>query len=202
MAIPEFDERGLLPVGPVFASFDDELTFVGHDCSLAEIEDRFVHRYPQSHTRPALFNELRRLYEIARQHLDCLVIAVSGDFVTDRENASTLFVLLDVAGPDLDQLDSLALWLLNRLFHDSSWAFTEEDLTIQTGIMRSYPEDHPRHEAGRSERTLQRLLAGRPIPDIEVAGHVQFVDCERGWDSGTQEFEAFAAGNSSPEAGR
>lgn len=200
MAIPAFDGQGVLPAGPCFVDFQGEPIFAGHAATITEIEDRFVDCFPQSHTRPALFRELQRLHRLARKSLDCMTVLVSGEFVTNRETARDIHVILEVRGHDLDSLDSDAQWLLHRIFHSLEYKYSDEDLTVNTGIVRAYPPGHANFEISEAERSLARLQAGSPIPDIDGAGYVEYLDCEGGWDNVSALAQVHAEGDGSSEA--
>jgi hypothetical protein len=183
MAIPDFGDKGLLEPTAAFAEWRGKTIYSGHPCDLAEVKARFVGKYPQSLTRPALFGDLETHVDQVKKSLDCFLIVVSGEFVTDTENPHDIFVALDVVGEALDGLSGDEIWLLDRLFNAQERPWGSDDaLTTYTGIMRAYPPDHLKFELGNSERMLQRHMASSPIPDVDSAGYLEILECERGLD--------------------
>jgi hypothetical protein len=198
MPIPGFRADGLLPPGEYFAEYMGTQVFQGHDVAgLDEIEDCFVSRFPQSVTRPVLFNELRNRVQEARDHLTCFQVLVSGEFVTSRVDPEDIFVALDVLALDWDELSSRRQWLLDRLFNSQEFQFTSQDLKIYTEIVRAYPPTHAYFEVGYNERLHARFLAGSPVSDVDHAGYAEFMMCEGRWDDVASIFSATSAGEES-----
>ena len=137
--------------------------------------------FPRSLTRPVLFKELERLIRLAKIHLDCILVMVSGEFVVDDQDPREIFVGLDVPGPELEGLGPDEHWLLDRLFDSSEWQWGENDeLTVHSGIVRAYPVGHPKWDLGNAERMTQRHIASSPNGQGSVAGYLEIFECEGG----------------------
>lgn len=170
MAIPEFNNQGLLPHAVPFDHDDDGApVYSGHDCTAAETESRFVTHYPNSTTRAALYQHVRQLVRIVKGlGLECVLMIVSGAFVTDQENPEDVFVVLDVPGDDLDKLDGDLAYQVNSIFNSGEQHYGEDsELTIQTGIIRAYAPGHRKFSMGHSERLTQRHMASEPLEGRE-----------------------------------
>ncbi len=203
MPIPSFRGDGFLPPGSVFADVDGDPIYLGHDTTADEIESRLVGGFPQSLTRPALFRELAHLRRLAMQYLDCILLIISGDFVTSRNDPESILVVLDVPGGELENLDADAHWLFTRVFDSQEWTLTDAaDLKVQTGIVRAYPPGHVKHEIGITEQKLQRYMAGSPTPETRAAGYVQVLECEGGEDRINALIGVSPPGDQSPETAR
>ncbi len=199
MPVPSFRSDGYLPVGNVFGDVDGQPIYLGHDSSAAEIEARLVNAFPQSLTRPALFREFGYLRRLVLNHLNCVVLIVSGEFVTNRDDPQSLLVVLDVPGKQLDNLDPDSHWLFHRLFDSQEWAITEDaDLKVQTGIVRAYPRGHVKFEVGVGEQRLQRYMAGYPTAETHVGGYVQVLECEGGVERLNELIGISSPGDQSP----
>jgi hypothetical protein len=174
ISIPPFDGTGLLPFGQRFGDYDDEIIYCGHSASLQETYDAFVGgAFSSSLTRPALYRELAMLFALASEHLNAFTLLVSGEFVVDRVEPKTIFVVLEVLGSELGNSGSLWSWLLHRIYDAGTMEIGDDDtLTINTALTQLYPPGHPRYEVGLKQQNLNRRDLGEPIPVIQ-AGYVE-----------------------------
>lgn len=155
--------------------------FEAHDCDLAEIEQSFVTSFPESTTRAALFNEIKNLAELARAHIDCFQLHVSGEFVTKRVDPEHVLLILEASGEYAETLDAKGMWLLHRMFNVEHKFGQSFDLRIETRMVLAYPPGHINFEGTNFDRILALMDASAPTPNAE-AGFVAFLDCERGLD--------------------
>lgn len=181
MAFPGFEPDGLLATAPAFAHFDGSPIYSGHPCTRAELEDALVIAFPQSHTRAALFKQMELLLGLAAGHLPCLILVVSGEFVTNADDPHDIFVVIEVVGTEIENLDGNAQWLLDFVFDAGGRPFgADDELIVQTGIVRAYPPDHIKFDLGNAERMTQRYLASSPVPETDKGGYLEILECEGG----------------------
>jgi hypothetical protein len=173
MPIPPFESDGLLPVNPKTLILDGEQAHYGHDCALGEIEEAFVDAHPDSQLRPQLFREVRMLLGVAMQHVPCVTLLVSGEFVTNFDEPTSVYVGLIIHPTDIS---SVGLWNLRRLFDSSSWEIANQEAQVFTGLSREFPPEDLRFAYGQTEQQILRVLAGTPTPDRE-AGYLELVEC-------------------------
>ena len=187
MAIPEFDHAsGLLPLGtyagPV-PELDEIDTYAGWPCTLDEIRDRFVARYPASSTRAALFRQVESLIAQVADLIPCSLFLLSGGFVTDLDEPSDLHLVLVAMGNQVNALSTDALWLVDRLFQEREQLFGESvELRVTTQFVRVFPSTHQRYPETLISLASARLTSGLPAGDDREGGYVQFLDCEGGDD--------------------
>jgi hypothetical protein len=148
---------------------------------MEEVEDRFVTAYTDSVTRAALFHRMRMLVTTAHEHLPCVLVIASGEFVTDTTDPHDIFIVLNVPAEDIEGLEGKTQWLLDELFKDGEREFGDTDgLTVYTGIARAYPPGHHKFELGQAENRLQRFLASSPADGAESTGYLEILVCEGG----------------------
>lgn len=182
MPIPPFEDHGaFLPPGDLIAVHENKAIWKGHQTDYDEVRARFVNAYGQSVTRAVLFNELLNLKDLAKRHLTCIIVFISGEFVMDIDNPETLQVTIDVAGDELSKLNPLDQWTLERLMFRSTYGIGD-DLTVKTEMVRSFPPDNHKGPRSQIHHTLARILAASPQPLTTDKGYLEIVDCAEGVD--------------------
>jgi hypothetical protein len=183
MPIPAFGFDGFLPppTGAPFTEFEDwDAIPAGHPCSMVETEDRLVTAFPSSLTRAVLFHQLEMYMYQARQHLDCVLMVVSGAFTTDTCDPRDIFLVLEAPGDRLEALPGPAQFVLDSLFDDRQKPFgDDETLTVYTGIVRAFPPDHRKWEATKAARSVHRFQASSPEDRMNM-GYLEVLSCEEG----------------------
>lgn len=105
MAVPAFGADGLLPLGEPFGEdVYGTMTYLGHSCTLEDIRDRLDQAFVST-TRPTWMREIEMLHSVAAARLSAFTMWVSGGFVVDTENPTSLYVVLDLPGDDFSALD-------------------------------------------------------------------------------------------------
>jgi len=151
----------------------------------AEVPGASLHRLRHSVAtflvgRSELLRAQQRL-ELAKNFgLDCVLIIISGAFVTDMENPEDVYVILDVLGEVLDKLDGNSTWQFDFTFNAGEHRFGDDsELNVQTGLIRAYPPGHRKFEMGHAERSTQPHMAAQPLPGRN-GGYLEILECEGG----------------------
>jgi predicted nucleotidyltransferase len=98
--IPGFDESGLLPAGT-------------HDCTLAEIKQRFG-QFPNTDRRCELYERLQQFLSEAWATRQVVAVIVDGSFVTGRDDPGDIDLIV-VLSPDFDYRGEVAPFEYNVL---------------------------------------------------------------------------------------
>jgi len=183
MPIPDFGNDGLLPPGRRFDEWQGTPIHWGHPCTFAEVEKRFDEDVVHSLTRPALVNEIGRILDFAKGHVDCFVLFISGALVTSGVDPRSAFIVLQVTGTEFEQLDRAERWFIQRFFGDLEYSWGESDeLIMQTGLAITYPEGHHKHQESKTSAMIHRSIAGEPIPSEGAHGYLEILECDEGVD--------------------
>jgi hypothetical protein len=187
MPIPAFGNDGLLPPGRQFAEWEEQPIHWGHSCSLDELQLSLVQAFPQSTTRPALYNEICRLIDFVRNHVRCFEIFVSGEFVTSYPDAANAYIVLQTTSAEIDKLTQAERWFVWRFFLDQEYTWGEStNLTVQTGLSITYPSDHYKHLESQTVALLLRCLLSQPVPDTDPHGYLELIECDEEVDNNEQ----------------
>lgn len=178
VALPDFNEGGLLSVGEKLGEYNGVSVFGGHDTTPTEVRDRFVAAFPESWSRPALHREGNQFIMVARSLIPTALFYVWGDFVTDDRDPMNIGVTLVVTDHDAQELSGSTVWLLNKLFNSRADHFTDYDLTIYTEWCRRLPEGHHQFDDGQQDWLHKCYLASRPPETTEPRGYAELLHGE------------------------
>jgi len=175
MAIPQADGRGVLPVGTQVGEHYGDPVYRGHDATMDEVKDRFVTKYRDSETRARLFAELEQIVIEVKRHIPNFNLMISGSFVFNDTDPTSIFVGFDALASEIDKLDGHSAWLLDRLCCGQEWEIGDQTvLSISVEIMLQYEAEHSLFDLFSTERMLQFYMASyvndirRPNGYIEV----------------------------------
>lgn len=182
VGIPAFDERGRLPLAEVWLE-DDEAgsSYSGHQATYEEMRHVLCDSIPGSVSRPLIMDELGRMFHWTFACVHSFVFMVSGEFVVNKLNPSTVYVAIEVPGHQYDATTAEEKWLLRRLYADELWTMPSVDVTMQASLATNYLEDdHPDHETSTIGVSFNRWTASRPTVN-EADGYVEIVIPDGGW---------------------
>ncbi len=175
VGLPDFNERGWLPVGSEIGVYDDTPVFSGHPAKLDAIRGRLVTAFAESWSRSALFAEVERLLWLTKTYFSTAIIHVWGDFVTEGIDPLNIGVTLVVTDDDACLLKGEAIWLINKIFNSREDQFTDNDLTVYTELCRQWPDGHYRFFDGRLNLLHVCYMASRPPESAEPRGYAELL---------------------------
>jgi len=147
-----FDENSYLaPASPI-------------EITLEQFEEVFVLDFPNSSTRPKLFdNYLRFLYRMQDEIFPFFEQWIDGSFVTLKENPNDidLVTFIDYRIWDIKPEEKL----------DEFWSFSLEAQGIDSYLVKDFPEAHPLFSETQLIRNKKKKLFSSTRPDENHIRH-------------------------------
>lgn len=158
-------------VGPLYS---------GHAATMADVFDKFVQPYDDSAARSIMWKELTNFADAATRLLGCVTVLVGGEFVMDLDEPANILIVLDVPASEMEQITGFARWVLARLFNGREASITNDELSIYTEIIQTWPEGHHRFEQGQANRERIHTMLRSPVETTREAGHLSVWHCPSG----------------------